>query len=123
MTKLEEWKVKPKKHWEEKSKNIGAGILTTTDSSLEKFYGTVKENKIKENGNIDILIRINLLIRPTVSNINICTYHLAKHLSKSLSSLRILEYVKKNAEKIINDIDETSSTSSLPSGLISFHLV
>ena len=112
MTKLEEWKVKPKEHCEEKIKNIRAGILTTTDSSPWKFYGTAKENKMKENANI------NLLIRPTESNINIWTYYLAKHLSKSLSTLRVLDYVMENAKKIMNDIDETSTTSSLPSGLI-----
>ena len=94
MTKLEEWKVKPKEHCEEKTKNIRAGILTTTESSPWKFYGTAQENKIKENANI------NLLIRPTESNINICTYHLAKHLSKSLSFLRVLDYVMKNAKKL-----------------------
>ena len=67
---------------------------------------------MKENANI------NLLIRPTESNINIWTYHLAKHLSKSLSTLRVLDYAMENAKKIMNDIDETSTTSSLPSGLI-----
>ena len=56
MTKLEEWKVKPKEHCEEKIKNIRAGILTTTDSSPWKFYGTAKENKMKENANINLLI-------------------------------------------------------------------
>ena len=66
-----------------------------TGSCLGKFYGTGKVHKLLVNGGIN-----KLPIRPTVSNLNIATYNLAKYLSK-LSLLRQPRNTVKNTKEFI----------------------
>ena len=70
-----------------------------TGSSLGKFYGTAKKQKLTPTGTID-----DLLIRLTVSNIGTASYQLTKYLAKLLSSLSKSEYVVANNVEFINNI-------------------
>ena len=58
-----------------------------TGSSPGKLYGAAKIHE--QLSNRDGIKKLPL--RPTISNLNIATYHLAKHLAKLLSPLSISE--------------------------------
>ena len=57
-----------------------------TGSSPGKLYGAAKIHKLSNRDGIE-----KLPLRPTISNLNIATYHLAKYLAKLLSPLSISE--------------------------------
>ena len=62
-----------------------------------KFYVTAKKDKIPVNGTVD-----DFLLWPIIFNISTASYHIAKYLAKTLSSLSKSEYTVNNNMEFIN---------------------
>ena len=64
-----------------------------TGSAPGKLYGTARVHKMAENDSIG-----NLPLRTIISNIGTASYHLVKHLAKSLSPLSHSEFTVKDTK-------------------------
>ena len=69
-----------------------------------KFYGTAKKHKIPVNGTVD-----DLPLRPIISNIGTASYHLAKCLAKTLSTMSKSEYTVNNNLEFISHMKVIST--------------
>ena len=73
--------------------------LYQTGLAQDRFYGTAKIHKLKNDSTVD-----DLPIRPIISNINTASYQLAKYLAKLLSPLSMSEYTVKSTSDFITHI-------------------
>ena len=87
--------------------------LYPSGSSPGKLYGRTKIHKLYNDDNVE-----KLSIRQIISNTGTATYHLAKYLSKLISSLNISEYTVSSTKDFVQNI----RTIKVPTGycMVSF---
>ena len=73
--------------------------LYPTGLSLEKFYGTVKQHKLKNGSSVN-----HLHLRQVISSIRTASYQLAKYLPQLLSPLSKSQYTVTSTKKLIDTI-------------------